>query len=151
MAWGRFVCHLAIKAIYHDAGKGKSMNNSLKRMILWGSSILMLLCALPMMLWCLNLINNAALDYDYAGAGCFAAAIVYTFSMVTAIAGLTFARKSYRYGWCRVLAYIQLAAGILILFPLQAYAVLTLPPLLILTILYLLGVGMRGRPDDEQQ
>ena len=31
-------------------------------------------------------------------------------------------------------------------FSLQAYAVLTLPPLLILTILYLLGVGMRGRP-----
>ena len=84
-------------------------------------SALMLLCALPMLWWCLNLINNAALDYDYAGIGCFGAALVYAFSMVTAIAGLTFAGKPHRYGWCRTLAYIQLAAGVLLIFPLRPH------------------------------
>ncbi|HFI0408990.1 TPA: hypothetical protein ACGOX2_000827 [Streptococcus suis] len=63
------------------------MNRKPKRVILRVSSLLMLLAALPMLLWCLNLIDNAALDYTYAGAGCFAAGIAYIFSMVTAIAG----------------------------------------------------------------
>jgi len=119
-------------------------------MLLRISSALMLLCALPMLLWCLNLINNAALDYDYAGVGCFGAALVYAFSMVTAIAGLTFAGRPYRYGWCRILAYIQLAAGVLLIFPLYAYTVLTLPLLFILTILYLFGAGWREKRDSEQ-
>ena len=64
-----------------------------KRTLLRISSVLMLLAALPMLLWCLNLIDSAALDYTYAGAGCFAAAIIYAFSVVTAIAGLAFARQ----------------------------------------------------------
>ncbi|NLV16702.1 MAG: hypothetical protein GXY50_05815 [Syntrophomonadaceae bacterium] len=127
-----------------------SNNSPRKRMLLRISSALMLLCALPMLLWCLNLINNAALDYDYAGVGCFGAALVYAFSMVTAIAGLTFAGRPYRYGWCRILAYIQLAAGVLLIFPLYAYTVLTLPLLFILTILYLFGAGWREKRDSEQ-
>ena len=114
-----------------------------KRILLQVSSVLMLLCALPMLLWCMNLINNAALDYDYAGAGCFGAAMVYAFSMVTAIAGLTYAKRPYRYRWCRTLSYIQLAAGVVLILPLYSYAVLTLPPLFLLTILYLFGVGWR--------
>ena len=117
------------------------MKTKLKRILVHISSLLMVVCALPMMLWCLNLINNAALDYDYAGAGCFGAAMVYVFSMVTGIAGLSFSKKTYRYGWCRALAYIQTAAGIVLIIPLQAYAVLTLPPLFILTIFYLLALG----------
>ncbi len=75
------------------------MKTKLKRILVQISSLLMLVCALPMMLWCLNLINNAALDYEYAGAGCFGAAMVYAFSMVTGIAGLSFSKKTYRYGW----------------------------------------------------
>lgn len=114
-----------------------------KRILLQVSSVLMFLCALPMLLWCMNLINNAALDYDYAGAGCFGAAMVYVFSMVTAIAGLTYAKRPYRYSWCRTLSYIQLAAGVALILPLYSYAVLTLPPLFLLTILYLFGVGWR--------
>ena len=117
------------------------MKTKLKTILVQISSLLMLVCALPMMLWCLNLINNAALDYEYAGAGCFGAAMVYVFSMVTGIAGLSFSKKTYRYGWCRALAYIQTAAGIVLIIPLQAYAVLTLPPLFILTIFYLLALG----------
>lgn len=52
------------------------MNRNPKRILLRISSILMLLCAPPMLLWCLHLIDNAALDYEYAGAGCFVAGIV---------------------------------------------------------------------------
>jgi hypothetical protein len=105
----------------------------------------MFVCALPMMLRCLNLINNAALnfDYEYAGAGCFGAAMVYVFSMVTGIAGLSFSNKTYRYGWCRVLAYIQTVAGIVLIIPLQPYAMLTLSPLFVLTAFYLLALGRR--------
>lgn len=117
------------------------MKTKLKTILVQISSLLMLVCALPMILWCLNLINNAALDYEYAGAGCFGAAMIYVFSMVTAIAGLSFSKKTYRYGWCQALAYIQTAAGIVLIIPLQAYAVLTLPPLFILTIFYLLALG----------
>lgn len=120
-----------------------------KQVLLRINSALMLLCAPPMVLWCLGLINKAALDYDYAGAGCFGAALVYAFSVVTAIAGLAFAGRPYRYGWCRVLAHIQLAAGVLLIFPLCSYAVLTLPPLFVLTILYLLLTGRRNRWDSE--
>lgn len=114
-------------------------------------SILMLLAALPMLLWCLNLIDNAALDYTYAGAGCFAAGIAYIFSMVTAIAGLAFAERLHRHRWCRTLAYIQLAAGVLLFVPLRSYAALTLPPLFLLTVLYLFGVGWHEKRDYEQQ
>lgn len=113
-------------------------------------AIIMLLAALPMLLWCLNLIGNASLDYDYAGAGCFAAAMVYVFSMVTGMAGIAFAGRPHRHRWCQTLAYIQLAAGVLLIFPLRSYAALTLPPLCILTILYLFGVGWREKRDSGQ-
>jgi hypothetical protein len=127
------------------------MNSKPKQILLRISSILMLTTALPMLLWCWNLINNAALDYTYAGLGCFAAGIVYIFSMITAIAGLAFAGRPHRQRWCRVLAYIQLAAGVLLSIPLLSYAALTLPPLILLTVLYLFGVGWREKRDSEQQ
>lgn len=129
------------------------MNIKPKRILLQISSVLMLLVALPMMRWCWGLINQAALDhdYDYAGVGCFMAGIAYIFSMVTAIAGLAFAGKPHRYRWCRILAYIQLAAGGILFVPLLSYAVLILPPLFLLTLLYLFGVGWRERCDFEQQ
>lgn len=126
------------------------MNSKLKRVLLRISSVLMLLAALPMLLWCLNLIDNAALDYTYAGAGCFAAGIAYIFSMVTAIAGLAFAGRLHRHRWCQTLGLIQLAAGVLLIVPLYFYAALTLPPLFLLTILYLFGVGKREKQDSEQ-
>ena len=110
----------------------------------------MLTAALPMLLWCLNLIGNAALDYAYAGVGCFAAGTAYIFSMVTAIAGLAFAGRPHRHCWCRILAYIQLASGGILFVPLLSYAVLILPPLFLLTVLYLFGVGWRERCDFEQ-
>lgn len=127
------------------------MNSKPKRILLRISSLLMLLAALPMLLWCLNLIDNAALDYTYAGAGCFAAGIAYIFSMVTAIAGLAFAGRLHRHRWCRTLGYIQLAAGVLLFVPLRSYAALTLPPLFLLTILYLFGVGWCEKRDSEHQ
>ena len=127
------------------------MNMKPKQILLVITSLLMLLAALPRLLWCLNLIDNAALDYTYAGAGCFAAGIAYIFSMVTAIAGLAFAGRLHRHCWCRKLAYIQLAAGVLLIVPLRSYAPLTLPPLFLVTVLYLFGVGWREKLDCEQQ
>lgn len=113
------------------------------------ASVLMLTAALPMLLWCFNLIGNAALDYAYAGVGCFAAGIAYIFSMVTAIAGLAFAGRLHRHCWCRMLGYIQLAAVVLLIVPLRSYAALALPPLFIVTVLYLFGVGWREKRDYE--
>jgi hypothetical protein len=136
---------------YPTARKEEYMNSKTKRALLHISSVLMLLIAMPMFLWCLQLIDNAALDFAYAGAGCFAAGITYIFSMVTAIAGLAFAGKPHRYRWCRILAYIQLASGGILFVPLLSYAVLILPPLFLLTLLYLFGVGWRERCDFEQQ
>ncbi len=134
-----------------------------RRVILRIISILMLLCALPMLIMCFTMLGSAQTNYHdgvtspeppYAAAGCFAMAIVYVFSMVTAIAGLSFASKQHRWGWCRVLAYIQLGAGLLLIFPMEEYALLTLPPLLILTIPLLFCVGWSnkrkgGRGDGE--
>ena len=127
------------------------MNRNPKRILLRIASVLMLAAALPMLLWCFQLIDNAALDYDYAGAGCFAAGITYIFSMVTAIAGLAFAGKPHQHRWCRILGLIQLAAGVILIVPLLTYTALTLPPLFLLTVLYLFGVGWREKRDSEQQ
>lgn len=139
-------------SILHPAARKETyMNRKPKRVLLRISSVLMLLAALPMLLWSWNLIDNAALDYTYAGAGCFAAGIAYIFSMVTAIAGLAFAERLHRHRWCRTLGYIQLAAGVLLIVPLRSYAALTLPPLFLLTVLYLFGVGWRKKRDSEQQ
>ena len=123
------------------------MNSKPKLVLIKISSILMLLVAMPMFLWCLQLIDNAALDYTYAGAGCFAAGIAYIFSMVTAIAGLAFAGRYHRYRWCRTLGLIQLVVGVLLVFPLRSYTVFTLPPLMLVTALYLYGVGWREKRD----
>ena len=122
-------------------------------------SILMLLCALPMLLMCFAMMGSAQTNYhdgvaspepQYAALGCFALAIVYVFSMITAIAGLSFAGKPHRWGLCRVFAYIQLGAGLLLIFPLEEYALLTLPPLLILTIPLLCCVGWRNKRKGER-
>ncbi len=133
------------------AQKEEYMKSKPKRILLRISSLLMLLAALPMLLWCLSLIDNAALDYTYAGAGCFAAGIVYIFSMVTAIAGLAFAGRLHRHRWCRTLGLIQLAVGALLIVPLRTYAALTLPPLFLFTILYMFGVEWREKRGSEQQ
>lgn len=114
-----------------------------KRVLLVVTSILMIILAIPMAMWCLNLINSAALDYTYAGVGCFAASVLYLFSIITAIVGLVCAKKPTGLRWCRFLGYIQLVSVIVSIIPLNAYAVLTIPPLLILTILYLLGAKKR--------
>ncbi|NLL46609.1 MAG: hypothetical protein GX250_07360 [Clostridiales bacterium] len=128
------------------------MNSKPKRIILRISSVLMLLAALPLMLWCWYFFDVSAIDRDlpYASVGCFAAGIVYVFSMVTAIAGLVFAGKPYRYRWCRTFGYIQLVAGLILIIPMLPYALFTLPPLYLLTVIYLSCVGWREKWDYEQ-
>ena len=117
------------------------MSIKLKQVFLRLTSALMLFCALPMVIWSVKLINNAALDFDFAGVGCFGAALLYVFSIVTALIGLRFAGRPHLYEWCRIFAYTQLIAGFMLIFLLLPYAVLTLPPLFILTILYLSFLG----------
>lgn len=106
-------------------------------------SFMMFIFALPMMVWCLGLINAAALDYPFAGVGCFGSALLYVYSMVTAITGISFAKKQHYYKWCRTLAYIQLIIGTLLIIPLHAYTFLTLPPLFVFTIFYLFATGWK--------
>lgn len=119
-----------------------------KPLLLIVSSVLMLVVAIPMIMWCLTLTDSASVDttygYTYAGLGCFTAGIVYTFSMVTAIAGLSLAKKPYRWRLCRPLAFTQLTVGVILFVPMRAYAVLTLPPLLVLSMLYLIGTRKRN-------
>lgn len=103
------------------------------------SSIIMLFIAIPMLLWCLFLINNASLDYDYAGLGCFIVAIIYIFSIITAICGIVFRNNTNFYFLCQTLGLLQLSGEIVMAFLLHTYAILTLPPLIIITILYLLS------------
>jgi uncharacterized membrane protein HdeD (DUF308 family) len=139
------------KTDYSPKKAGESMKTK-KPLLLVISSVLMLICAIPLMLWCFSLIDSASVDrmpgYTYAGAGCFAAAMVYVFSMVTAVAGLVFAKTPHRRHWCRTLALIQLTAGVMLAIPMRAYAALTLPLLLILTVLYLIGARKRKDKSD---
>lgn len=119
-----------------------------KPLLLVISSSLMLIIAIPMMMWCFTIIDSASVDitpgYSYAGVGCFIAGIAYTFSMLTAIAGLSLAKKPYRWYLCRPLAFAQLVVGIILFIPMRAYAVLTLPPLLVLSMLYIIGTRKRN-------
>ena len=121
------------------------MKNKPQKVLLSVSSILMLLAAMPMMMWCLELIRTTTLNNDYSAFGLSITGIVYVFSMITAIAGLVFVKKPHRYLWCRVLGYIQLIAGVLLIVPIHIYTVLALPSLFLLTVLYLFGVGWREK------
>ncbi len=115
-----------------------------KPVLLIISSVAMLLISLPMAYWCLGLINSAALNYTYpyAGVGCFAAVLLYALSLITAIVGLVSARRPDR-RCSRRLGYIQLAVAVALIVPLAEYSVVTMPPLLVFTILYLIGAGRR--------
>lgn len=127
------------------AGKEGFMKSKPQKALLMVSSILMLLATMPMMMWCLELIRTTTLNNDYSAFGLSITGIVYVFSMITAIAGLVFVKKPHRYLWCRVLGYIQLIAGVLLIVPIHIYTVLALPPLFLLTVLYLFGVGWREK------
>ena len=139
---------------YFPKKVGENMKTK-KSLLLVISSALMLIIAIPMVMWCFTLIDSASVDrtpgYTYAGVGCFAAAMVYTLSMATAIGGLSFAGKPYRLHLCRPWAFVQLVAGVILFIPLRAYAILTLPPLLVLTMLYLIGARKREEDDFEER
>ena len=85
-------------------------------------------------------INQASLDTSFplAGVGCFAAVILYLFSLVTAVVGLIWGKKP-DCRPCLLLGGVQLAAAVGITVLLKPYAVFVLPPVVILTVLYLMG------------
>ncbi len=129
-----------------------------KRIVMRIISALMLICALPMCLLCFSLMFTAQTNYHdgvaspepvNAAFGGLAMAVVYVFTLVTAISGLVFAAKPHRYGWCRTMAYLQLGAGLLLIFPLEYYAVIALPPLLVLTVPLLCCTGWRKKLKEE--
>lgn len=115
------------------------------------TSAIMLICVVPMLMWCIDLIYITINDNDYSALGCFVAAIVYAFSIITALTGLILAGKPHRYIWCRIPAYMQLTAGVALIFLLHVYTILTLPPLFILTVLYLSFTGWSNKRYTEQQ
>ncbi|HBT19401.1 MAG TPA: hypothetical protein DEA52_05030 [Clostridiaceae bacterium] len=115
--------------------------------LLFIASWIMLISALPMMVWCLDLVNTASVDkdYTYAGVGVFAASILYVFSMVTAIAGLSFHNQGYRLKWCIYMGGFQLGIALGLFFLLWGYTVVTLPPLYFTTSVYILGASLGKR------
>ena len=86
------------------------MKPKVNKKILIISSAFMLLISLPMMLFTFNMVYSAS-PYDKSGEslqsiGLLIGAGIYIFSMLVAIAGLSFANKPYIYNWCRNLGLI---------------------------------------------
>ena len=46
---------------------------------------------------------------------------------------------------------IKISSVLMLIVPLRSYATITLPPLFLSTVLYLVGVGWREKRDCEQQ
>ncbi len=84
--------------------------------------------------------------FPFADIACFVAAFLYLFSFAAAIVGLIYAGKPRsRHGACRALALFQLIAGGALIIPLVYIWAFTMPPLTILTILYLAMIGWRKK------
>ncbi len=114
-----------------------------KRVLLLIISILMIPTAILMALFLVTQINSISEQthlpgQGYTGYGAAAAIILYLCSIVTAILGLIFmGKRSAKV--CRAAGWVQLAISLALIFPLREYAVLFLPPLWLLTVLYLIG------------
>ncbi len=112
-----------------------------KKTLLTAVCILMIPVGILMAGLCFMQINPRASEshlpgMGYAAAGTLAAAILYILSLLTAALGLALARKE-RARWPRVAGWAQLAAAVILIFPLREYALLDLSPMLAITILYL--------------
>ncbi len=110
---------------------------------IWISSFIMLLIALPMMVFTFNMIYSAS-PHDVPGdglasLGLLIGAVGYIFSLVVAIAGLSFANKPHLYKWCKGLGYILIILLGITLILARAYFTFTMLPLAILIIPYILG------------
>ena len=100
------------------------------------SSILMIIFAIPMAALSMVFLDSASREFTYAGLGCLIMAIIYLFSIITGILGLVFSKKENKKA-CKIFGWIQLIASVSNIFLLLGYAVFLLPPIAILTILYL--------------
>ena len=114
-----------------------------KRVLLIVVSCLMIPVGLLMTFFLVTQINHLANishrpGETYAALGAFLAAILYLFSLVTAVFGFVFAaRPSAKV--CRIFGWVQMSAALLLIVPLLAYAFIFLPPMWLLTLLYLIG------------
>ena len=113
-----------------------------KKTLLTAVCVLMFAAGVFMAAFCFVQINPRASEShlpgrSYAAAGTLAAAILYILSLATAALGLFLSRNG-RLRWPRVAGCVQLAAAVILIFPLREYALLDLSPILLLTILYLL-------------
>ena len=130
------------------------MKPKVNKKILIISSAFMLLISLPMMLFTFNMVYSAS-HYDKSGdnlqaIGLLIGAGIYIFSMLVAIAGLSFANKPYKYNWCRNLGLILMLITLLDAILLRAYFIITMLPLLILNIIYITGTRNNAEIDSNR-
>ena len=119
-----------------------------RKSVLIAASAVILLMAVPMALWCLSLVNQAAVDTEYrnAGIGCVMAVVIYLLSIPLGIAGLIGVKKGNRKA-ARILALILLAgmpAAFVFLLP---YFVMTLLPLFVFTAVIAVAAGASKREE----
>jgi len=130
------------------------MKPKVNKKILIISSAFMLLISLPMMLFTFNMVYSAS-PYDKSGEslqsiGLLIGAGIYIFSMLVAIAGLSFANKPYKYNWCSNLGLILMLITLLDAILLRAYFIITMLPLLILNIIYITGTRNNAEIDSNR-
>ncbi len=128
--------------MYAHASSGTQFRTAL----LYSSSTLMLLCAAPMAAWCVGYPANTSVAGAFVPSSHAAqiAAVVYGFSVVTALLGLSAGHGSLSLAWPRGLAWSQLAASALLVVVLHDRHLLVLAPLAVLTILLIYAMGPSG-------
>ena len=119
------------------------------RVLLCTSSLFMLILALPLTWWTFNM-GLTASPYDMPGdslatLGCCVGAAAYVWSLPVAIIGLCALKKPHRWNWCRVLGWVCVALLVACVVMQRAYFVLTMPPLVLLTALYLIAAYVPKR------
>lgn len=115
--------------------------------LLFFTSLLMLIIAIPMMIFTFDMVYTAS-PHDVPGdglasLGMLVGAGAYVYSMVVAIVGLVYYRKPYRHHWCRKVAWVLvLLLGIAFVLA-RAYFLIAMTPLVMLLSLYLWGARKR--------
>ncbi|MGI5869442.1 MAG: hypothetical protein ACOX9C_08380 [Kiritimatiellia bacterium] len=115
------------------------------------SSVVLLLIAAPMARWTLNMVHVVAPHDlpgdDRAALGCMVGTGVYGWSLVVAVCGLVLGRRPERYGLCRLLGWISVAALGVCAILLRMTFLMTMLPLAVLIALFLWGAyGSERRP-----
>jgi hypothetical protein len=113
------------------------------RGLLITSCIIMLVSALPLMLWTFTMIYSTspydAPGDDLASLGCFFGAATYLWSVLPAVFGLAYSKKPHRYKCCRALGWITVTLLLACVVMQRVVFLFTTLPLAIMTTLYLIA------------